>query len=123
MSDINLTNSDEDFVEFVRSIDEIKEQIDCPICLESFDQNNPILVKSCCGHYYCQPCYDRINICAMCRKNLNKHNNVIHHNPNHNHNHNPEIIEENNDNNIRIYAQNYNSLRIMSGLGGLSYSN
>jgi hypothetical protein len=119
MSDIDLINSDEDFAEFVRSLDEIKKQIDCPICLESFNQNHPILVKSCCGHYYCQPCYDRINVCAMCRKNLNKHNKIIQHNniyPN-NQNPNQEIIQEN----IHIHTINYNVLRIMAGFGGIAY--
>jgi hypothetical protein len=35
----------------------------------------------------------------------------------------PGEIPDTNDNTFRIYAVNYNVLRIMSGMGGLAYSN
>jgi hypothetical protein len=41
---------------------------DCPICYDAMV--NP--VTSCCGHKYCQACYDKINNCAMCRTDLGK---------------------------------------------------
>jgi len=33
------------------------------------------------------------------------------------------FLEKSNDKNVRVYATNYNVLRIMSGMGGLAYSN
>ena len=80
---MDLSNSYNGWSDFANSLKENANQnhststtniIDCPICLESFNQNSKNLVKSCCGHYYCQPCYDKINICALCRKNFNKNN-------------------------------------------------
>jgi hypothetical protein len=147
MSDINTTNFDEDFdkdfVEFARSLEEKEkekekeQEFDCPICLELFDLNSPNLVKSCCGHYYCQPCYDRINICALCRKNLNKHDQHIHDQHIHNqHIHNQHIhnqhIHDQHIHNQHIHDQhthnqilytNYNVLRIMSRMGAIAYTN
>ena len=129
LTNSDLTNSDDDFAEFARSLEEKEQEIDCPICLESFNSNNPNLVKSCCGHYYCQPCYDRINVCALCRKNLNKHNQHMHNQHGYNQNNqinqnNIQIPQLNGENDgIRTYATNYNVLRIMSGLSALSYSN
>ena len=41
---------------------------ECPICYDVM--SNP--VTSCCGHKYCQTCYDKINTCAICRTYLIK---------------------------------------------------
>jgi hypothetical protein len=41
---------------------------ECPICYDVM--SNP--VTTCCGHKYCQTCYDKLNTCAMCRTYLIK---------------------------------------------------
>ena len=111
---------------------------DCPICFE-----NPADYFTECGHGYCITCLSLINKCAMCRKsllrsmlcveinckvkrtndtNINRYSFAI---PN------PEDYQPSgttpwsriDNTEIRIYSTNYNVLRIMSGLGGLAYSN
>ena len=134
MSIFDTENDFTEFAEFVEKVNQIKinqetnnDVPECPICLEAI--NNPEkIVKTCCNHMYCQPCYDRISVCALCRSNLNK---PIQHR--HNQIQNDQIrfgpdrfnfTNNNNNNNddLRIYATNYNVLRIMSGMGGLAYS-
>ena len=136
-----------EFAEFIESINQIKidqesQNInnihECPICLEAINDPTKI-VTTCCNHIYCQPCYDRISVCSLCRTNLNKpiqhrHNQIQNDQMQFNDEFNEEFNEEfndefnfandnNNDNGLRMYATNYNVLRIMAGLGGLAYSN
>ena len=108
----------------------------CPICIE-----NEALYFTECGHKYCICCLSRINKCAMCRKallrstlcveikrktkitnNTNVYSFAIQ---------NPEDFQPSgttpwsriDTGELRTYTTNYNVLRIMSGMGGLSYSN
>jgi len=37
----------------------------CPICYD-----NIIIVYADCNHGYCNSCYNKINICAICRKSI-----------------------------------------------------
>ena len=134
-----IFDTENDFAEFAELIERINQiKIDqesqninniheCPICLEAINDPTKI-VTTCCNHIYCQPCYDRISVCALCRTNLNKpiqhrHNQIqndqIQFNP---YQFNVPNDGDNNDNGLRMYATNYNILRIMSGLGGLAYS-
>lgn len=70
MSDIELNDfANADFSEFVNSLEESHE---CPICLESFNLASNNLTKTCCNHYYCKPCYNKINKCGLCRTSFNK---------------------------------------------------
>jgi hypothetical protein len=74
------TNSDSanftenDWFDFVQSLEESHE---CPICLESFNLKSNKLVKSCCNHHYCKLCYEKINICSICRSDLKKNKKKI----------------------------------------------
>jgi len=58
--------------EYINMLEELKKQIECPICLENINTDN--LQLSNCGHKYCKSCYDRIlidsNKCAICKKKL-----------------------------------------------------
>jgi hypothetical protein len=65
----DMNNIDNDWSDFALSLEENHE---CPICLESFNLKSNNLVKSCCNHYYCKPCYNKINICSICRSDLKK---------------------------------------------------
>lgn len=91
----------------------------CPICIE-----NKAEYYTECGHCYCIGCLRRIKKCAMCRKSLIRTKLCI------------EIKSKNNgttdinhyfdlDTNEppQIIGNYYNVLRIMAGMGGLSYSN
>ena len=70
MSDIELNDfANSDFSEFVNLLEESHE---CPICLESFNLASNNLIKTCCNHYYCKPCYNKINECGLCRTSFNK---------------------------------------------------
>ena len=54
-------------------LNDIIENIDifeCPICYEKYSLDKKITTD--CNHIFCQSCYDKIDICAMCRTNLNK---------------------------------------------------
>lgn len=54
-------------------INDIINNIDifeCPICYEKYSIEHKITTK--CNHIFCQSCYDKINICAMCRTDLAK---------------------------------------------------
>lgn len=133
---MSLFNTENDFNDFLEEISQIKieDHPECPVCLENITDPTKI-VKTCCNHVYCQSCYDKINVCALCRRNLNKqHNRHIHQNNNQINqiNQNNQINNEININQdfdfdiqnqgMRIYATNYNVLRIMSGMGGIAYS-
>ena len=58
--------------EYVQMLDELKKNIECPICMEIINTGD--LQLSNCGHKYCKTCYDRIltdsNKCAICKKKL-----------------------------------------------------
>ena len=43
------------------------KDIECKICFEN--EQNKILP---CEHKVCESCYENINVCPFCRKNLNK---------------------------------------------------
>jgi hypothetical protein len=98
--------------------DDPTEEMDCPICLENC--KHLVLVKTDCGHSFCQPCYDRITICALCRRDLNKNTNPdgIH----------VDYVYLDSEERRRFmtdmnHLSAYNVLRIMAGMGGLTYSN
>ena len=60
--------------EFVKSeiktlYEELKKDIECPICLDVIDIG--VLEFSKCGHKYCGDCLSRLDNCAICRKKLN----------------------------------------------------
>jgi len=58
--------------EYIKMLDELKKEIECPICMDIIQKND--LQLSNCGHKYCKTCYDRIlrdsNKCAICKKQL-----------------------------------------------------
>jgi hypothetical protein len=58
--------------EYINMLDELKKNIECPICMEIINTDD--LQLSNCGHKYCKTCYDRIltdsNKCAICKKKL-----------------------------------------------------
>lgn len=85
---------------------------DCSICLEKIE----IAHKTECGHIFCKSCieewYKRNSTCPLCRKKITHSN---HHNPTNNKN--------SNENEIYIYARNYNLLNIFDGYASLRYSN
>lgn len=64
-------------------------------------------------HHFCRECIDswmrEHSTCPLCRANITNEAT----------NETPTDWE----NRIRIYAMNYNILRVMSGMGGLAYSN
>lgn len=80
-------------------------ECECPICQET--TATPKITS--CQHTFCVSCLDKWletnNTCPMCRSQISEPNHTL-----------PEIGD------IRIMAQNYNILRIMSGMGGLAYS-
>jgi hypothetical protein len=82
--------------------------IRCPICLE-----NPVNKTTACSHHFCEECIDswmrEHSTCPLCRANINNGTN--------------DETQVDLENRIRIYGMNYNFLRIMSGMGGLAYSN
>jgi hypothetical protein len=43
---------------------------ECPICYNLLNYSNKAV--SICNHCFCNDCYEKINICALCRGNLNK---------------------------------------------------
>ena len=58
--------------EYIKMLDELKKEIECPICMEIINRGD--LQLSNCGHKYCKMCFDRIlsdsNKCAICKKKL-----------------------------------------------------
>ncbi len=51
-----------------RRIVSYKPYDECPICYDVMSKP----VKSICNHCYCESCYNRINICSICRSDLKK---------------------------------------------------
>lgn len=59
--------------EFAAMAMALKKKIECPICLEVIQtEPNGVLKITNCGHKYCEPCYDQIDKCAICRKKIYK---------------------------------------------------
>ena len=114
---------------------------ECILCMNAIDRDNSERLH--CHHHFCKSCIDQwfdvYHHCPLCDNSNaivlweNKQNVVYN-----------ESVEEVDDDDIEvpypdmrhnlnlnfgdtttleIYAMNYNVLRIMSGLGGLSYSN
>ena len=58
--------------EYIKMLDELKKEIECPICMDIIQKND--LQLSNCGHKYCKTCFDKIltdsNKCAICKKKL-----------------------------------------------------
>lgn len=89
----------------------------CPICIE-----NKADYYTECGHCYCIGCLSRIKKCAMCRKSLLRAQICVQIKQK------AKFIQPSGGedfsriDDVRIYATNYNVLRIMAGMGGLAYS-
>ena len=48
---------------------EMKKSVECPICMEIIGDKLKI---TNCGNKYCENCYDKLDICAICRKQIYK---------------------------------------------------
>lgn len=84
----------------------------CPICWETITDHKTIE----CKHKMCTKCLDKWleenNSCPICRKKIQNHTHSL--------NDLSQIpIQEIS---LPVFASTYNVFRIMSGLGGLSYS-
>ncbi len=119
----------------------IKEHLDdCSICLENIINEEHKNITTCnhIFHSECMAKWMSLNHnCPLCRKNLdlNIYDEIdVEENDDYDNpinymrimNANNTISNSNNtplpDGSVRIFAVNYNVLRIMSGMGGLSYS-
>ena len=49
---------------------ELKKKLECPICFEIIDEGK--LKITGCGHKFCENCFNQINKCAICRRNIRK---------------------------------------------------
>lgn len=117
------------------------EHIDCSICLEKIVNDDKYITS--CNHTFHEECIARWMLlnhnCPLCRKHFDYEVDGYNDesdgdgNGNDDVNDNPIINNSNTNNNIsynntslpdslHVYAVNYNMLRIMSGMGGLSYS-
>jgi len=124
------------------SIITIKEHIDdCSICLENIINEEHKKITTC-NHIFHEECMAiwilQNNSCPLCRKNLDSNtydedNDEENDGDENNDGDNPIINNSITNNNIsynntslpdslHVFAVNYNVLRIMSGMGGLSYS-
>jgi len=56
--------------EYKDMMSKLKSQLECPICMELIDADK--LKISMCGHKYCKSCYDKLDSCAICRKEFKK---------------------------------------------------
>lgn len=62
-------NKSEQNKEGVKDNEKCKEIFECPICYEQIHSNN--ICCAPCSHSYCQTCYSRLTICAICRNPIN----------------------------------------------------
>ena len=62
------TNYIIDEIKSFRRIVSYKPYEECPICYETMSKP----IKTICNHCYCEGCYNKINICSLCRSDLNK---------------------------------------------------
>lgn len=97
-------------------------ECECPICQELTSTPK----TTTCQHTFCASCLDKWlaenNTCPMCRNQILDTNNSTH-------THNSTEVDRlgrvltfNHPIRELVWAQNYNILRIMSGMGGLTYS-
>jgi hypothetical protein len=79
----------------------------CPICWETITDHK----TTECNHTMCTKCLDKwleeTNSCPICRKKIQNHTHTLN-----------DLSQIQ----IPVFASTYNVFRIMSGLGGLSYS-
>ena len=100
----------------------------CPVCSE-----NEAIYFTECNHKYCITCLSRIKKCAMCRKVLQRSlicieicnkvkriNEIIHSIQLRTGN---SQLSDAENSTFSLYSDNDNVLRIMVGLGGVTYSN
>lgn len=82
---------------------------ECPISYEEFNDDDEIVITPC-GHIFLKENIEewltKTNNCPMCRKNITKNK-----------------TSNCNSSKIYIHSSNYNILRIMSGIGGIKFSN
>lgn len=53
------------------SVDFEDEATECPICFADFKEEDLMVCKPC-GHCVCEECYNHINHCPLCRKEIKK---------------------------------------------------
>ena len=106
-NDFTCKNTDNEWTDFSNSLEEIQE---CPICLETFNLASNNLIKTCCNHFYCKPCYDKIIECGLCRTYFNKKNNQTTNNNNLNNNNLNNLNQI--QNNIRINLNNEREIEL-----------
>lgn len=102
---------------------------ECILCMNEIDKHDSH--KLDCNHYFCKSCInvwlEERNDCPLCSNEINKINNLDEFDEF------DEIYKTHlinnmdntpfNNSTLYSYAVNYNMLRIISGLGGLVYSN
>ncbi|CAF4249009.1 unnamed protein product [Adineta steineri] len=64
---INNVNETTTVARLQQQLDEIREQVHCPICMDRL--KNMVFL---CGHGLCQSCGDRVQECPICRKQIEK---------------------------------------------------
>jgi hypothetical protein len=67
-----IEQSNEIPAHLVREIQEmtvaLKRDIECPICMDVIQS----LKITGCGHKYCEGCFTKIDVCALCKKKIYK---------------------------------------------------
>lgn len=48
--------------------EKIKHKLECPICMEIIEKDK--LKITPCGHKFCVECYNQIDKCALCKKEI-----------------------------------------------------
>lgn len=98
-------------------------ECECPICQETIA--TPKITS--CRHTFCQACLDKWletnNTCPMCRTQIRDINNFTQTSDLTGVGELVRGLTFNHPIRELVWAQNYNILRIMSGMGGLTYSN
>lgn len=117
---------------------------ECILCLNHIDPHNSERLH--CDHHFCRSCihvwYETNHECPLCHNNMaivlwdsgvdktdnqiQPWNNDIDDMPDidiDSYQGYPHFFDYKSTSELKVYAVNYNILRIMSGLGGLSYSN
>ena len=56
--------------EWQQMLEELHKQIECPICFNIIEEGK--LKITGCGHKFCENCFNQIDKCAICRKNIKK---------------------------------------------------
>lgn len=90
-------------------------EFECPICQETTQAPK----TTSCNHTFCTGCLDRWlisnYICPMCRTQIREPTRGASNTSGLTFNHPIREL-------VSVFAQNYNTLRVMSGMGGLAYS-